>query len=39
VAFFLIANYFFSTNIQPELAWKKIGIAGLILGFINYLVK
>lgn len=39
VVFFLIANYFFALNLTPGHDWKKIGLAGLILGVINYIIR
>lgn len=39
VAFFLIANQLLHANLNPFVDWKRIGLAGLVLGIINYLIR
>jgi len=39
VAFFLIANQLLSANLNPSADWKTIGLAGLALGIVNYLIR
>lgn len=39
IGFFLIANYLLLANLNPYTDWKKLALAGLVLGIANYLIR